>query len=90
MLKPTHSLGQDIRLLLNRRQIDSTYQALLNLLANKVTIDIYVLGALMKNRISGNLDGVFAVTMQRNREGHLNIKLPKQTNEPHKFNHRRS
>ena len=52
-------------------------EAKLKLITNKVEINIQVLGALMKNGISNNMEGYLIITPNRYRNRNIDIKITK-------------
>lgn len=77
--------GKKISRLLGRGNVASLHQTKLDLLLDKVTINVYVFSTLMKNWISSDLDGRFAVTIKRDRKLQVNIEFSKKATQP---NHR--
>ena len=57
-------------------------EAKLKLITNKVAINIQVLGALMKNRVSNNMEGCLIITPNRCRKRNSDIKITKYIRYP--------
>ena len=52
-------------------------EAKFKLIINKVAINIQVLGALMKNRVSNNMGGCLIITPNRYRKRNNDVKIAK-------------
>jgi len=72
-------LGKEICNLQGRRNKRQSNGAMFEMIKSKMTIDLNVLSALMKNRVMNNLNRTLVVTIHRSREKEILISASNQT-----------
>jgi hypothetical protein len=65
--------------------VESTYNAILNLISNKMTVKLDVVGPLMENWVCCNMEDSLVVTKKQCSLWMLNLKILKQSKKPNEF-----
>ena len=71
-------LSEDIRMIVSTDNMYELDEALLDLITRPVTINLYVLRAFMKHRISRNVNGRLVVTKELSHVVNLDLQISKQ------------
>ncbi|GMQ05312.1 hypothetical protein CsSME_00050391 [Camellia sinensis var. sinensis] len=79
------SLSEDISGLIDGSDREKTNSTTGNMLANEMTINLNMFGAIMKNIIVSNLNGTLIVTIERGRIRRRNTHISKEPAKPEKF-----
>ena len=76
-------LGEEIGKLLRRGNVRKGKSASKKVVLNKVKHNLKMLGPLVKNQITGNLDGTLVITIKRGRSRNRNTKVHQELTKPY-------
>jgi hypothetical protein len=74
--------SQDVGDLRSRRDVEDTNAPDGNMLADKVKINLNMLGALVLNRVGGEVDGVDVIAVDQSGSRQRDVQLHKQSSKP--------